>query len=64
MGCIFSMHKKKRRTKDNLMKNLLLDSSNKYCFLCNKTFRNTKKYNKHIIDCNKKYRDTSPSFIY
>ena len=28
------------------MNNLLLSTNNNYCYLCKKTFKNTKKYNK------------------
>ena len=62
MGCIFSVIK--TRKKDNIMNNLLLNTNNNYCYLCNKTFKNTKKYNKHIIKCNEKYRNNQSLFIY
>ena len=64
MGCIFSVIKTKTKKEDNLMNNLLLSTNNDYCYLCKKTFKNTKKYNKHIIKCNENYRNNQSLFIY
>ncbi len=59
MGCILSIFKKKHNHMDEL-----LFSTNNYCYLCGKQFRNSTKFNKHILECNKKYRNKTPPFIY